>query len=91
MGRGRPRPFDAGGAEGGMITIEIVSLQEEKDATAGLIADELFLFGRGGASEEDGGGVGRRTRRADGDPAFALLGLVSVLDQRETELADIEG
>jgi hypothetical protein len=32
-----------------------------------------------------------RAGGADGDPALALLGLVRVLDEREAELADVEG
>jgi hypothetical protein len=61
------------------------------EPSARLIADEHRLLRGRGAGEEDGGGPLRRAGRADGDPALALLGLVGVLDEREAELADVEG
>ena len=61
------------------------------EPTAGLVADVLRLVIGRGAGEEDGGGLGAGAGRADGDPALVLLELMGVLDQREAELADIEG
>ena len=40
-----------------MITREVIGGEEQEDAPAGLIADRGGLCGRGGAGEEDGGGV----------------------------------
>lgn len=82
---------DAGGGESGVIASEIIGGEEQEDAAASLVADGCGLFGRGGAGEEDRGGVFRRVLRADGDPAFVLGGLVGVFDQREAEGAGVEG
>ena len=89
--RRRADPLDAGGGEGRMISVEIVGGEEQEHAACGLVADKRLLLRRGGAGEEDGGRVIGRARRADGHPAFVLLGLVAVLDQREAEFADVEG
>ena len=91
VGGGRADPLDPGGGEARMIAGEIIGGEEQEHAPARLIADEARLFGRGGAGEEDRRGILRSTGRADGDPSFVLRGLVTVLDQREAELADIEG
>jgi hypothetical protein len=58
-----------------MVAVEVVGLEEQEDAAAGLIADEGLLPGRGGAGEEDGGGALRRAGRSDKDPALVLPGL----------------
>ncbi len=60
MGGGRADEADAGRAVGGIVAIEIVGGEEQEDAAARLIADEARLLGRGGAGEEDRGGVFRR-------------------------------
>lgn len=90
VGRRRPRPLDPGGSEGGMVAIEIVGRQEQEHPPAGLVSDIARLMLGRGAREQDGGGTGRRTGRADRHPALVLFGLVGVFDQREAELADIE-
>ena len=54
-------------------------------------ADRTRLFGRGGAGEEDRGGVGVRVRWAYGDPALARFGLGRVLDKGEAKAADVVG
>ena len=74
-----------------MVACEIVGGEEQEHAPARLIADERGLLRGRGAGEEEGGGVLGRAGGADGDPALALLGLVRVLDEREAELADVEG
>lgn len=81
----------ASGGEGGMIAREIIGGEEQEDAARRLVADRGRLFGRGGAGEEDRGPVRRRAGRADGNPAFLLLGLIGILNEREAELADVEG
>lgn len=88
---GRADPFDPGGGKGGMVARKIVGGEEQEHSCASLIADGARLMLGGGAGEEDIGGVWRRVGRTDRDPAFALLGLVGVLDQIEAELADVKG
>jgi hypothetical protein len=84
-------PCDPGGGEGGVVAGKIVGGEEEEHAAAGLVADVLGLMVGGGAGEEDGGGVRAGVGRANRYPALVLFGLLAVLDQRETELADVEG
>jgi hypothetical protein len=57
-----------------MIAIEIIGGEEQEDAAARLIADKGRLLGRGGAGEEDRGGVLGRAGRTDGDPALVCSG-----------------
>ncbi len=57
-------PLDAGGGEAGVVAREIIGVKEERDPPAGLIADPRGLPGRGGAGEEEGGGLRARARRA---------------------------
>ncbi len=73
LGSGLADEVDAGFCVGGVIAGEIVGGEEQEDAAAGLVADRLRLFGRGGAGEEDGGGVLQSVGWPDGDPAFVLF------------------
>lgn len=75
----------------GVVAGKIVGGEEQEHAATGLVTDVLRLMVGRGAGEEDGGGVWRRMGRADRDLAFALFGLIGVLDQLESELADVEG
>src|SRR5262245_16046052 len=76
---------DPGRAHPVEVPPEIVRAKEEEDAAARLTADEAFLLRTRGACQED-----RRTRRSwrrNQDPAFVLLGLITVFYEVEMELA----
>jgi len=88
---GRADEAYTGCGEGGEVAFEIIGGEEQEDPPRRLVADRRFLFGCDRASEEEGSSVLRRAGRADRHPALVLLGLVCVLDQREAELADVEG
>lgn len=53
-----------------IIALEIVGVEEEEDAPAGLIPDGGFLLGRIRFGEQEGGFP---STRADKDPAFVIL------------------
>jgi len=80
---------DAGGLVAGVVAPEVVGVEEEEDAAAGLGADAGFLLRGGGAGEEEAGFGG--AGRGDDDPAFGLLGDRGVFDEGEAEFADEEG
>ncbi|MNC58181.1 hypothetical protein D3C75_1078930 [compost metagenome] len=70
-----------------MVAHQVVGIEEQPDAAAGLIADPGDLFRRRGASQQQGGltAFGR-----DPHPALAAAH-VGILAEVEAQLADVEG
>jgi hypothetical protein len=71
---------DAAGLIGVVIAPEVVGVEEEEDAAAGLIADGEGLLGRVSFGEEEGGAAG--IGRSYEEPAF-VAGEWSVLEEVE--------
>lgn len=70
-----------------MVAGEIIGMEKEADAAAGLIPNGGLLVCAIGLGEEEGGlGAGRR----DADPAFGLAKF-RVFEQGEAKTVDIEG
>jgi hypothetical protein len=78
---------DAAGLVGLVIAPEVVGVEEEENAAAGLIADGEGLLGRVGFCEEKGGAAG--IGRGDEEPAF-VAGERSVLEELEAEFLGVE-
>ena len=74
---------DAFGCHRVIVAPKIVGGQKECHAAACLVADELLLIGVGRTGEEKCGAAG--SGRRDQDPAFVLLRLIGVFDEREAE------
>jgi hypothetical protein len=79
--------MDAVGLVGLVVAVEVVGVEEEKYAAAGLIADEAGLFGSVGFGEQKGGAAG--IWGSDEKPAF-FVGKRSVLQQVEAEFLCVE-
>src|SRR5581483_5500503 len=79
--------LDAFGAERGVVGVEVVGVQEEEHAAAGLMADRGALAIVGGAREEQLGAAAARRRQPD--PALAV-GLRRIFDDDEAEHVAIE-
>src|SRR5580704_2062004 len=78
---------DAARLVGLVFAPEVVGVEKEKDAAAGLIANGAGLFGSGGFGKEKSGAAG--FWRSDEDPAF-VVGERSVLEQLEAEFLGIK-
>lgn len=72
-----------------VVAPEVVGVEKEEDPTASLVADEGFLLMLGGARQQQRGARG--IRRRDNHPAFILLRLVGVFNQREMQLLRVKG
>jgi len=78
---------DAAGLVCFVIAPEVVGVEEEEDAAAGLVADGEGLFGSVGFREEKGGAAG--IGRSDQEPAL-VAGEWSVLKKLEAEFLGVE-
>ena len=61
---------DAAGLVGFVVAPEVVGVEKEEDAAAGLVSDGEGLFGRVGFSEEKSGAAG--TGRSDEEPTLVV-------------------
>src|SRR5690606_30926706 len=73
-----------------IVAREIVGLQEQEDAPARLVADELRLLRIRRAREQDRRTARRVARRRHQHPALVLRGLILVGDEREVQRADVK-
>jgi hypothetical protein len=83
----RLKETDAARLVGLVFAPEVVGVEKEKDAAAGLIANGAGLFGSGGFGKEKSGAAG--FWRSDEDPAL-VVGERSVLEQVEAEFLRVE-
>src|ERR1700739_3858140 len=65
------KEFDVSGLHAAVITVEVIGVEEEEDAAAGLVTDVSGLFGSGGLGEEQGG-TGGAGRGGDEGPRFGI-------------------
>ncbi len=77
---------DAAGEEGGVVAGEIVGLEEEADAAAGLVADPGHLRGALGLGEQQP----RAALGRDHDPALATAE-IGIGEKREAETFGVPG
>ncbi len=85
---GLAHKVNAEGAQPLVVAPEVIGLQKKKDSSTALVADGLRLFWCGGTRQQQR--CSARTRRRDHDPAFILRRLACILDELETEFADIK-
>jgi hypothetical protein len=71
------------------VAPEIIGVEEEEYAPARLVADTRGLRIADPACEQQPGAAGR-AGRLDDDPALVLFGHEAVLDEPESQLADVE-
>ena len=79
--------MDAAGLVGLVIAPEVIGMEKEKNAAAGLVADGEGLFGSGGFGEEESGPAG--FRGSDENPTL-VVGEWSVLEEVEAEFLGVE-
>ncbi len=82
--------FHAAGFHGCVVAVKIISMEIQKDAVAGLVADTRFLDRRGGHGEEQLGFLAAG-RRDQNPPSPAVHGSVFDDAKPETIFIKIEG